>query len=217
MKIDHLVFLLSTDWFLPYWPEIGILISEPKKVHIQQGCRDIVVKILGDAEDYFHCSHSDERKRETYSGLRALLRRLEAENDFSQTCREWEALSHEELTASFSFSLITKDVVHGLGLERRPNLDASLLEVLRRTWSDRDPEADRYLDLCWKSMTPWDARIRNILGSPTVQSSTLKSVFRHKRFMTFARKLRQHLSQREREGLATWYREARFMNQWRSR
>ena len=32
---DYLVLLLSTDWFLPYWTQIGIDIAEDKKVGIQ--------------------------------------------------------------------------------------------------------------------------------------------------------------------------------------
>jgi len=35
--------------------------------------------------------------------------------------------------------------------------------------------------------------------------------------MTFARQLRLHLSQMQRERLASWYREARAVNQWRGR
>ncbi len=205
--------LLSTDWFLPYWSKIGIQTVEDKRIPIQQGCREIVSQILGDAGDYLHCDHSFERKELTYRRLKELLRIFEAEEAFSLTCQEWELLTHLELSASFSFQLITREAVRSLAVKDRPILDASLLEALRTTWSDRDREADKYLDLCWKSMTSWDAYIREVLGSPLIQSSTLKSFFRHKHFMEFGRQLRSRLSQVQRERLARWYREARALKQ----
>jgi hypothetical protein len=205
LKIDELVLLLSTDWFLPYWPEIGIQINNKKKIGIQQGCREIVTQILGSAEDYFHCDHSPERKEETYSKFKALIHDLDAQRDLSNTHAEWAALSHQELSASFSFAIATLQLVHRCDSEGSENLDAEIAAVIQETWVD----ADAYLDLCWKSMTNWDAYTRNIMDSPTSLSSTLKSIFRHHRFMAFSARIRLRLTQEQREQLSLWYREGR--------
>jgi hypothetical protein len=209
LKIDELVFLLSTDWFLPYWQEIGIQINNEKKIGIQQGCREIAPQILGGAKDYFHCDHSPERKEETYSKFKALLHDLAADGDLSKTRLEWAALSHQELSASFSFAIATLQLVRRCNSERSENLDAEITAAIQETWVDPEPNADAYLDLCWKSMTNWDAHTRNIMGSPTSLSSTLKSIFRHHRFMAFSARIRLLLTQEQREQLSLWYREAR--------
>ena len=207
LKIDDLVLLLSTDWFLPYWPEIEIHTNEDKKLNIQLGCQEIVSQILGDANDYFHCDLSPERKQETYSRFKTLLRTAETENDFSRICQEWAILSHRELTASFSLWLATLDIVHGLNPEKSASLDSTIVAVVHETWTDPEPNAHLFLDLCWKSMTSWDANIRNILGSPTALSSTLKSIFRYKRCIAFFAQLRLCLTHMQRKQLSDWYRE----------
>jgi hypothetical protein len=209
LQIDKLVLILSTDWFLPYWLEIGIDLTEDKKIAIQQGCREIVPQILGGSEDYFHSDHSSERKEETYSKFKALLRDLGADRDLSKIYLKWAALSHRELTASFSFAMTTRGLVYGPSDEESQNLNADTLTAIRETWTDSELNADACLVLCWKSMTCWDACTRNVLGSPTALSSTLKSIFRHDRFMAFSAQLRLRLTPEQREQLSLWYRETR--------
>ncbi len=200
---------MSTDWFLPYWLEIGINLTEDKKFAIQQGCREIVPQILGGSEDYFNSNHSSERKEETYSKFKALLRDLGTDRDLSKIYLKWAALSHSELTASFSFAMTTRGLVYGRSDEESQYLNADILTAIRETWTDPEPNADAYLDLCWKSMTSWDAYTRNVLGSPTALSSTLKSIFRHDRFMAFSAQLRLRLTPEQRVQLSLWYRETR--------
>jgi hypothetical protein len=96
---DYLIILLSADWFLPYWEDIGIDIAEIKKIDIQQGCREIVDEMLDGAETVFMGDCSEDRMRKTASSFLALLRRLDAELEVSATWTEWAGMSHEALTA----------------------------------------------------------------------------------------------------------------------
>jgi hypothetical protein len=98
--MDYFMMLLSTDWFLPYWPEIGIDIAEAKRVGLQQGCREIADQILGGANNYFLADFSEERRQETHSMFLALLRRWNAEPEMRATWNEWTNLSHQGLTCS---------------------------------------------------------------------------------------------------------------------
>lgn len=166
-------------------------------------------QILGSAEDYFHCNHSPERKEETYLEFKSLLHDLGADGDLSNAHLEWAALSHQELSASFSFAIATLQLVRGWNSEGSENLDADTVAAIQETWVDIEPSADAYLDLCWKSMTSWDAYTRNIMGSPTALSSILKSIFRHHRVMAFSARIRLRLTQEQREQLSLWYREVR--------
>jgi hypothetical protein len=50
-RIDKLIMLLSTDWFLDLWPMIGLrTILERGKLCLQKGCRDIARDILSTEE-----------------------------------------------------------------------------------------------------------------------------------------------------------------------
>src|SRR5437016_3744116 len=108
--IEFLVLLLSTDWFLPYWTEIGIDVVEDKKIGIQQGCREIIEEILGGDDSTFIRSFSEHHRREAGSRFLALLRRCEAEPELSATRKEWENLSHRELTAVFLCAEFNRDI-----------------------------------------------------------------------------------------------------------
>ena len=66
--------LLSTDWFLPYWTQIGMEIAKDKKIGIQQGCREIVEHITAGDESTFIRSFSENHKQEAESQFLALLR-----------------------------------------------------------------------------------------------------------------------------------------------
>src|SRR5947199_10858238 len=99
--IEFLVLLLSTDWFLPYWAEIGIDVAEDKKIGIQQGCREIVEEILGGDDSTFLRSFSERHRREAGSGFLALLRRTDAQPELSTTRTELAPLSHTDLSAIF--------------------------------------------------------------------------------------------------------------------
>ncbi len=97
--VDYFILLLSTDWFLPHWPEIGIDVAEPKKVGLQQGCREIAKQVLGGADNYFLAGFSEECSQETHAMFLALLRRWNAEPEMWATWNEWANLSHQKLTA----------------------------------------------------------------------------------------------------------------------
>ena len=65
--IDKLVMLLSTDWFLPYWTALGIILKEKDQRLFQMSCREIVKQILSGAylNQYFLANLSKERVDET--------------------------------------------------------------------------------------------------------------------------------------------------------
>src|SRR2546422_5674260 len=107
---EYLILLLSTDWFLPYWTEIGIDIAEDKKIGIQQGCREIIDQITGGDDNVFLRSFSEHHRREAESKFLALLRRWEAEPELSETRKEWANLSHRELTAVVLCAMFNREI-----------------------------------------------------------------------------------------------------------
>jgi hypothetical protein len=62
---DKVAMLLSTDWFQPYWPAIDLNATLESIACIQKGCRGIVNRIVGEAEEYWLISFAEERVRAT--------------------------------------------------------------------------------------------------------------------------------------------------------
>src|SRR5215475_4587263 len=108
--IEYLVLLLSTDWFFPYWNEIGIELPQSKKTCIQQGCREVINAITGSDDGAFVRSFNDYLRRGAESRFLALLLRCDTERELSETRKEWAALSHRELTAVFLCASIHREI-----------------------------------------------------------------------------------------------------------
>src|SRR6266542_299640 len=71
--VDHAAMLLSTDWFAPYWTVIG-LEADKQKQCLQNGCREIVRQVVGEARDYYLIDFSHDRIERTRNDLRLLVR-----------------------------------------------------------------------------------------------------------------------------------------------
>ena len=52
--------LFSTDWFVPYWSILGIEAKTEQRT-FQNGCREIVLQLIGAAEDYYQIDFSAAR------------------------------------------------------------------------------------------------------------------------------------------------------------
>src|SRR5438046_6370169 len=159
---EYLILLLSTDWFLPYWIEIGIDIAEDKKIGIQQGCRGIVDQITGGDESTFIRSFSEHHRREAETRFIALLRRWEAEREVSATREGWASLSHNELTAVVLCAMFDLDVRSADGSGAAPYLEMSIRAEVVKTWEAHALKATVFRDICLSSKTDWDIRTQKL-------------------------------------------------------
>ncbi len=78
-KVDTLIMLLSTDWFLPYWGLIGMYLEDGPQICVQQGCRDIVQEIVSGRAEYYHVDFSQKRVEATRRAFIALLKNCGAD------------------------------------------------------------------------------------------------------------------------------------------
>jgi hypothetical protein len=204
---DYLVMLLSTDWFLPYWAEIGIHIAdESKKAAIQQGCRGILDRILSGSKDYYKRQDSPDRKRETTSAFLTLLRACNAEAEVSEASEEWGTLSHEKLYPAFTYWSHTIDLVQGRARESGLTLSASIKEEVVRAWEKCHMHEPGFPDICQRSESAWDAYTQTLLNGPRTLANILNSVLRERNFKSFWNQLRQQLAAQQVEELTAWYR-----------
>jgi hypothetical protein len=211
--IDELIMLLSTDWFLPYWAEIGIDIAEAKKVGIKQGCREIVDQLLGGADDYCLSDFSEARKLETDSRFLALLRLWDAQPEVSATLKEWANLSHQELNAVFACYWINSNLSSVDSTGSASSLEFHIRAEVVKAWELYTLAASNFGDICLRSRTKWDIRTRHFLSSPKALANQLWRVLLDRRLRAFWVNLRERLTPQQIQELVSWYREM-FRSTW---
>lgn len=203
---DFLILLLSTDWFLPYWIEIGIVFPENKKIIIQTGCRQIVEGLLGGADSFYLVSFSEERKKVTRERFLALLRQWETEAEMSVALGERENLSHKELTAVVACAMLNAEISSADGSGNAPDLEFAIRAEVVKSWEAHRLKASVFREICLSSKTSWDIRTQKLLSSPRTLVNQLWRVLLHHRFRAFWRELQNRLSSKQLQELVSWYR-----------
>lgn len=203
---EYLVLLLSTDWFLPYWTEIGIDMVDAKKVGIQQGCRHIIDQIAAGDNSTFVLSFSGDHRQETGSKFLALLREWEAEPEVSATLREWENLSHRELTAVVECAMLNGEIPSADGSGNVPCLEFAIRVEVVKAWELHSLKASVFREICLSSQTSWDLRTQKLLSSPRTLVNQLWRVLLDHRFRAFWTDVQQRLSSQQLQELVSWYR-----------
>lgn len=203
---EYLVLLLSTDWFLPYWTEIGIDIANAKKVGIQQGCRQIIDQITNGDDSTFVLSFSEHHRQEAESKFLTLLRKWESEPEVSATFREWENLSHGELSAVVQCAMLNAEVPSADGSGNVPCLEFAIRVEVVKAWEAHSLKASVFRDICLSSKTTWDLRTQKLLSSPRTLVNQLWRVLLDHRFRAFWMDLQKRLSSQQLQELVSWYR-----------
>jgi len=203
---DELIMLLSTDWFLPYWNEIGITIVDEKKIGIREGCREIVHQILNGADSLFMIDFSDQRRQKTDAKFRALLQTWDAAAEVSDTWKEWANLSHEELTKAWACSHLNLKLSSGDVPEGCLHLDPDVRAEVIRTWEKYALKSSRFRDVSLGSKTEWDIHIGKLFGKPNLLPSQLRKVLLDHRLRGFWADIRERLTSQQLQELGMWYR-----------
>jgi hypothetical protein len=203
---DHLLLLLSTDWFLPYWTEIGIDIAEDKRVGIQQGCRQIVDEILNGVDSFYLASFSEERKQVTESRFLELSQRLDAQPELAAMWKEWRNLSHQELTAVVECAMLNAQIPSADGSGEVPYLEFAVRVEVVKAWETHSLKASVFRDICLSSKTDWDLRMQKLLSSPRTLVNQLWRVLLDRRFRAFWADLQKQLTPQQLKDLVSWYR-----------
>ncbi|HEX7286558.1 MAG TPA: hypothetical protein VF532_10265 [Candidatus Angelobacter sp.] len=150
---DKVAMLLSTDWFQPYWPVIGLNVTLESMSCIQKGCRDIVSSMVGVAEEYWLISFSEERVRATREAVLALAGRcgLDAASAerLNDLCRERPQREEREKTA-WLFRMVLAELAG----------DNSLTPEVRLVLENADGTFQ--FDDKFHAQSGWDRRIRDL-------------------------------------------------------
>ena len=150
--------LLSTDWFFPYWPIIGIIAGDERGC-FQQGCREIFRELIAGARDYYSISFSVGRIEATGRAVQILARKCR----FSpQACQRIDELCtpnvsrDDKQTIAWMFSTLLDEL---LGDQQ---LDETTQAVLLRAQEHFAFDFETLEQCCAQSQTEWDAYIRQL-------------------------------------------------------
>ena len=206
MITDYLILLLSTDWFLPYWDEIGIELGSEKRIPIQQGCREIVREILQGRDDFFFSEFSQDRIRETGARFLALARESDAEDHIRQAWDEWAEQSNEALGATVECALLNREICAPDVNKPASSLAFHIRAEVAITWEQFALDASAFRRVCLESETEWDIWTRRILGSPISLVNQLWRMLLDRRLRSFWEHLLGRLTPAEVTELVKWYR-----------
>jgi hypothetical protein len=205
MNLDYFIMVLSTDWFEPYWAAAEIDAPEPARRTIQQGCRPIVEQILGGAEEYYLTSFDERRTEETRVRFESLVR--EIDRSVFQIAKEWEHLTNDDWKASGLYSMLTERLLSDETEALSHSGEA--LSLLRQHWSHSELDAVGFTDVCGEPVSSWDRRLAALTpDQPTMLSDSLFVFIRYKRFRKFWLRASAELTEKQRDQLLAWYRDA---------
>jgi hypothetical protein len=158
-RVNKVVMLLSTDWFLPYWFVVGIDASE-EKVCVQKGCRQIVHELMNGATNYYQINFSDERLQATRQSIRDLARKCGL-GESSEMNLEDLVDSRPERDQFYKGAWLFRTLANNLADDDQ--LDAPTKLVLERTRRQHSVMDDLdFQQLCSRSNSAWDNYTRSL-------------------------------------------------------
>jgi hypothetical protein len=157
--VDHAAMLLSTDWFAPYWNVIGIEADRQKQC-LQDGCRAIVRRVVGGAQDYYLIDFSHDRIEKTREDLHLLVRNCKLSKAAATRVEELAAhkSGRDQLgKTAWLFRNLHDELVND------QTLDQQIRTALTRSRSKFSFASGlNFEEICLRSSTAWDEYIRGL-------------------------------------------------------
>lgn len=203
---DEFVILLSTSWFLPFWKRIGIQIGEVEKHCVQEGCRRIVAKMIGEAGWMYQVDFTNRRKHETDAGFRNLLHECAAEMELSVTREEWGNRTDKDNYKTWNWFHLNQIICFRRSPGEYPLLAADIRSIVIDSWRLYDFEASDIRNACTSSSDEWDSRVHSTLGGSEVLYGILMNALRDHMLQAFWQQLRMNLTEEQLHDLIAWYR-----------
>jgi len=207
-----LVLILSTDWFAPFWSEIGLNLETVMHNKMKEGCRGIISKVLvkksvDGAEAFDYIDWSEACKLETKSRLLKLSKAVGVSDVVANVTEEWEGWDHDGLKSALMLRMFTDDLIDGATIEgiASPNFAIRAIVVDTDKRSDRDPnEFEKIEENC---SSAWDRYLRDLLDDqPNALSTNLYHAINVHRMKVWWGYISARLTVEQRKELISWYR-----------
>jgi hypothetical protein len=204
---DYFVMLLSTDWFLPFWAELEFDADDSTKNEIRDGCRAIVMKFIGDAEDYYDISFSVKRRQETRSAFFELLEKAGAINSLAAAFEDWVRDTPGGHWSGIMLNTFTRDLPNADLTNPSMELDPLTCAGLVQLAGQNELNLAELRRISAESSTDWDKYLRGLFAEqPNVLSDYLDPFVEERRLRALWDRLSQRLTLKQRQDLILWYR-----------
>ena len=209
---DKIAMLLSTDWFLDQWNEMGMISDSNARIAMQAKCREIVEQIFEGATDYWQVSFEDVRIRSTQSLLLAATRECKLEACDVELLMRIVNQTPAEVDEANSISLLeslTQLLLSGGGDEEAA-LPGGLVVSIEKSFSYPTMERADIVVRCLNSDTDWDKKIRGLTPDlPDLLGDFFLSLYKQMHhFRQYWVAVVEKISTEERLLLLEWYRVA---------
>src|SRR5712691_4459739 len=206
-ELDKLIMLLSTDWFMPHWRVIGIHLAERPKVCVQQGCRDIVRRIMSERAEYYHVEFSAARVDATWSTFDNLLKECEAEREIivdSLLADKSDTLLDDG--TEWLITVLTERLLNDRATNE-PELDSEVLALLgglRSVLAGR--RGIDFSKLCLGSDSEWDKYTRSVTPEiPSMLGHEVSAILTRNDFGAIWNFINSRLTDAQKRKLLDWY------------
>lgn len=198
---DSVAMLLSTDWFQPYWPLIGLQVPTDAQDGLKKALRDVVMDFVPKDGVYWNASFTDQRINATKDALLNLFDKYRAEGGLQARIEASVHAPTSDADEAWLLLSINELIFSG---ELSSGLPSDLVQRLHDLWlieEDVDFEA-----LCLSSDSKWDVFVRSLTGQPSSMSDFVVHDFvQNDRFSSFWARVCGHMSHQERAQLVKCY------------
>jgi hypothetical protein len=156
---DKLLLLLSTDWFAPYWPSIGLWVNRDNKHGIQRLLRAEAQRVFV-GRTYWHAAFDSARLEATST---ALLSAFENYGEIEAGKRLVALIGREpSIQEPAKEAWLLSTMTEMLADSGDESLPAELLNAVRAAWSVAQIGSRSWRDICEKASAEWDAVIQRL-------------------------------------------------------
>jgi hypothetical protein len=204
---DSLIMLLSSDWFLPFWEEIGIESGDASKNAIQEGCRAIVRSFMEDSGSYFHIDFREERWRETNFAFIDLLEKFGAGAAKPVAALNWRGSPPDDLSTGIMLWALTDDSLLSGRKGSTPALNDSIRFQIADLSLSSVVDPDEFDDISRQSNSSWDRYLEGLFEE-TPDALATKACFavKQRRLRLLWSRICRRLSEQQKGDLLSWYR-----------
>jgi hypothetical protein len=218
LQMRHFIMLLSTDWFWPFWSEIGLDVDTATKLKIREGCReivrDVIAHVAADEISDFECiDWSPAGESEAKLRFERLLESLKAKPAVSAVAENWIAENHEDhMGATLMLRLFTHELIEAAETEVHSVPDFSIRAKVADAIMEYEIDPSQFEDIAMKSATTWDSYVRSLFEAipdevpPTALATYLQPNVRIHRAKVLWNRVRDRLSANQQNDLLSWYR-----------
>jgi len=200
-RADKVLLLLSTDWFAPYWPTLGLYLPADRKRAVQADLREEVRRVFVGAT-YWHAHFDPERVQSTERALLQAFREdLAASRAIASAVQG--SVPQEQNADVWLLSSMTEMLI----ASGDNTLSAKIVESARLAWQMAQGQVHDWRDICTRSQSNWDETIKSLTPDLPCWLADFVAVELQSvdAFGMYWSELTEAISSTERNELVRWY------------